>query len=229
MALAEPGPVPAITRRDAYAIQREVAAQRCRAGDRVIGYKIGCIGPAIVAQFGMTGPIRGRLYASERRRSGDVISAAGYTNLAIEGEMALRIGDGGLIIAAYPVIELHDFVFEGPRKTLPELIARNGLNTGVVLPRPTVAKPPQAWSAAATMTIRVNGRSIDSGPLWAFGGGAAAALAWLESSLAEEGLSLDPGDLVLTGTCLGLHPLRPGDTVEVAIDDEVCVACDIAT
>ncbi len=195
----------------------------------MIGYKIGCIGPAIIAQFGMSGPIRGRLFASERGASGDCVAAVGYVNLAIEGEMAVRIGDGGRITAAHPVIELHDFVFPAGQRTLPALIARNGFNTGVIVPNPTHVKPLQDWSAAAAMTILVNGTAIDSGPLWGFAGAAEEALAWLTSSLAEEGLGPGPGDLILTGTRLRLHPVRPGDNVEIAIDGAVCVTCSITS
>ena len=57
-----------------------------------------------------------------------------FANLAIEGEMAARIGADGTISAVFPVIELHHFVFRGARKTLPELVANNGLNGGIVLP-----------------------------------------------------------------------------------------------
>jgi 2-keto-4-pentenoate hydratase len=56
-------------------------------------------------------------------------------NPAIEGEMALRIGVDGEIAAAFPVIELHQFVFRAPRKTLAELVANNGMNAGAVIPQ----------------------------------------------------------------------------------------------
>ena len=50
---------------EAYLLQAEVAKQRCAAGDFVAGYKIGCVGPKIREAFGMSGPIRGKLYSSE--------------------------------------------------------------------------------------------------------------------------------------------------------------------
>jgi 2-keto-4-pentenoate hydratase len=101
----------------AYELQAAVPVLRVAAGDRVIGYKVGCTGPGTVAQFGMAGPIRGYLYESEVRQDGAALAAADFAQLAIEGEMALRIGDHGEIAGAFPVIELHHFVFRGPRKT----------------------------------------------------------------------------------------------------------------
>src|SRR5260221_5735339 len=78
----------------------------------------------------MSGPIHARLFRSEIRNSGEMLQYDAYANLAIEGEMAVRIGTNGGIGAAFPVIELHHFVFRGPRKTLAELVANNGINAG---------------------------------------------------------------------------------------------------
>jgi 2-keto-4-pentenoate hydratase len=62
-AFADPGF--SLTLDDAYTVQMEVARLRCAAGDAVAGYKIGCIGPGVVMQFGMSGPIHARLFRSE--------------------------------------------------------------------------------------------------------------------------------------------------------------------
>src|SRR5919106_5679593 len=80
-----------ITLEEAYAVQMEVARLRCAAGDAVAGYKVGCIGPGMIRQFGMSGPIHARLFRSEIRNSGDTLRYITYANLAIEGEMALRV------------------------------------------------------------------------------------------------------------------------------------------
>jgi 2-keto-4-pentenoate hydratase len=107
-----------LTLDEAYAVQMEVARLRCKAGDAVVGYKVGCIGSGIVEQFGMSGPIHARLFRSEIRNSGETLQYNAYANLAIEGEMAVRIGTNGGIEAAFPVIELHHFVFRGPGRPL---------------------------------------------------------------------------------------------------------------
>jgi 2-keto-4-pentenoate hydratase len=119
---------------DAYELQDAVAALRVSAGDRLVGYKVGCIGAGSMQQFGMAGPIRGCLFESEVRQHCCTVTCNEFANLAIEGEMAVRIGAEGTIAAVFPVIELHHFVFRGTRKTLPELVANNGFNGGVVLP-----------------------------------------------------------------------------------------------
>jgi 2-keto-4-pentenoate hydratase len=211
----------------AYELQRAVSALRVEAGDRVIGYKVGCTGPGTVAQFGMEGPIRGYLYESEVRRTGDTLDVTAFAHLAIEGEMALRIGDDGQIAAAFPVIELHHFVFRGPRKTLAELVANNGLNAGLVLPDEAWLSSRAYVASGVTLSIRVNDRVLGSGDLWPLPGGPTTSLGWLRHHLAEFELALVPGQIVLAGTPLGLYPVEAGDHIAVFIDDEPAAHCSI--
>src|ERR1700728_1129394 len=63
----------------------------------------------------MAGPIRGYLYDSEVHRTGCALDSADFAQPAIEGEMALRIGKDGEIVAAFAVVEVHHFVFRSPR------------------------------------------------------------------------------------------------------------------
>lgn len=213
---------------DAYTMQMEVARLRCASGDAVAGYKVGCIGLGVVEQFGMSGPIHGRVFRSELRASGDTLSASHYANRAIEGEMAVRIGADGRIEVAFPVIELHHFVFRGASKTLAELVANNGINAGAVIPQPLSSTVFVDWVAARVPTVEVNGKPVDSGPLWAMPGGAEEAVRWLSGDLRRFGVSLMPGDIVLTGTPLRLHPVRPGDYVAILIDGTTSVLCNVA-
>ena len=214
-----------LTLDEAYAVQTEVARLRCAAGDAVAGYKVGCVGPGVVEQFGMNGPIHARLFRSEIRNSGETLQYSAYANLAIEGEMAVRIGTNGGIEAAFPVIELHHFVFRGPRKTLTELVANNGIHAGAVISSRHTAMTLDDWIAARTLSVVVNGVTIDAGALWAMRGGAAEAIEWLRDDLGRFGASLKPGDLVLTGTPLGLNPVKAGDHVIVLVDDREYVEC----
>lgn len=221
-------PENSLTLEEAYAVQRFTAGIRCALGDAIIGYKIGCIGATVVEQFGMSGPIHARLFRSEVRNSGEVLEYESYANLAIEGEMAIRIGASGRIEAAFPVIELHHFIFRGRGKTLSELVANNGLNAGIVVPDRKTTFQLESLTSASTLSVVINGEVIETGTLWAMEGDAKAAVDWLQSDLGRYGIRLSPGDIVLAGTPLGLNRLRPGDHVIVAVDGYNCVECFIA-
>jgi 2-keto-4-pentenoate hydratase len=212
---------------DAYALQDAVAALRVSAGDRLAGYKVGCTGSGTVQQFGMEGPIRGCLFASEVRQHGCTLAGNEFANLAIEGEMAVRIGAEGTIAAVFPVIELHHFVFRGGRKTLPELVANNGLNGGVVLPGEDWLQSRDYAERPGELGVWINDRLIAFGALWPMHGGVRASLGWLRAHLAEQDRALLPGQIILTGTPLGLYPVRAGDRVDVRVDGKVGVECVI--
>jgi len=211
----------------AYELQDAVAALRVSAGDRVIGYKVGCTGPGTVQQFGMEGPIRGYLFANEVRRHRETLDLRNFASLAIEGEVALRIGSDDTIAAVFPVIELHHFVFRAPRKTLAELVANNGLSGGFVLPHEAWLSSQDYLERRGTLSVRINGRLIAAGALWPLPGGAGASLGWLRNHLAETGLPLLPGQIILAGTPLGLYPVRSGDHVAVLVDDQIGAECSL--
>jgi len=175
----------------------------------------------------MSGPIHARLFRSEIHHSGQMLRHGAYANLAIEGEMAFRIGANFEIVAAFPVIELHHFVFRAPRKTLAELMANNGINAGAVIPCDLETIPLSHWSNTRRLSVSVNGVTIDAGALWAMPGGPIGALGWLRGDLNRFGETPRPGDLVLAGTPLGLHPVNPGDHIVVAIDDREYVDCRV--
>lgn len=211
---------------EAYHVQTEVARLRVRDGDKIAGFKVGCTSAEIERQFGLRGPIHAVLFESELRRSGARLDASSFANLAIEGEMAARIGEDGRIAAVFPVIELHNFVFRSEPKTLSELIVNNGLNAGVVLPDETGVLDALGQGATPSLSVLVNGTPIDQGALWSLTGGAAASLQWLEANLRRYGGALSPGHLILTGTPLGIHPVGPGDHVEVR-GGSLHVQCDV--
>lgn len=222
---AEPGF--ALDLMSAYVLQDGVSRLRVGAGERVFGYKVGCTGPGTVAQFGMQGPIRGTLFEDEVRHDGDVLDHGSFANLAIEGEMALRIGDDGDIAAAFPIIELHNFVFRAPRKSLSELIANNGLNAGIVAPGAAWLESRTYIDQQAMLSVRINDAVVDAGDLWPLPGGPVASLSWLKRHLVDLGLPLLPGHVVLAGTPLGLYPVQPRDRVAVHVDGQLAVHCSV--
>jgi 2-keto-4-pentenoate hydratase len=206
---------PRLTLDDAYAVQAEVARLRVAEGESVAGYKVGATGPGTRKQFGMDGPVRGFLYDTELYPSGAVLSHAAYANLAVEGELAVRLGDDAEIVRIFPVIELHNYVFRSETPTLQELVANSGLHAGVVLPDAEGAE----WSGEepldGVLRVEINGKTVEEGSMSGVPGGPTGSVRWLRRHLEAHGLTLRPRQLVLTGTPLGLYPVRPGDTVRV--------------
>ena len=212
----------------AYELQDTVTDLRVTEGEDIIGYNVWCTGSGTTGQFGMKGPIRGTLFDSELLRNESEVNFNLFTNLAIEGEMAVTIGANGEIISAFPVIELHNFVFRAPIKTLPELIANNGFNAGVVCPNLTWQGSTQYINQSAQLSVKINSDIIATGDLWPLPQGPYGSIEWLENNLKNWNRSILPGNIILTGTSLDLYPVQPGDKIEVSINNETAVSCKVS-
>jgi len=73
--------------------------------------------------------------------------------------------------------------------------------------------------AAGTLRIEINGHLVEEGPAAGVPGGPSGSLAWLERHLKGYGRALAPGQLILTGTPLGLISVRPGDRIRVLAEN----------
>ncbi len=213
--------------REAYAVQDAVVDLRSAEAEAVIGFKVGCTGPGTTKLFGMAGPIRGTLFDKEIYQSDAELNANDFCNLAVEAEMAIEVDADSNILSVFPVIELHNFVFRAPQKSLSELIANNGLNSGIVLSAKTWQKLPEFYENKLSLSLEINGSEIDSGELWPMEGGPASSLHWLTNHLEDHDLTISPGNIILGGTALSLHKVRAGDCIDVKIDGKKAVSCFI--
>jgi len=165
------------------------------------------------------------LFAKEIHEDSVELNANDFCNLAVEAEMALKVDAGGKILSVFPIIELHNFVFRAPQKSLSELVANNGLNRGIVLSEKTWEQQPDFYDKKLRLSLEINGSEIDSGELWPMEGGPTSSLHWLKNHLADHDLKILPGNIILGGTALGLHKVQPGDRIDVKVDGKKAVNC----
>ena len=214
-----------LTSVQAYALQAEVARLREERGEKVIGYKVGCASEAIQRQLGIHEPIFGRIFDTGCIASGTRLSSAMYAGLAIEGELAVLLGadlpgqslpDGdylSAISAIFPVIELHHYTPPGPWSSCQDLITSNGMHAGFVCADPSAGGP---LAPVQGMSIHINENETDrTARPWTMAG-PATILRWLAGSLDRFGLQLRQGQVILTGSPMGLHPVAPGSRIVVA-------------
>ena len=216
-----------ISNEKAYILQDEVTKLRVRDGEKVAGYKVGCTGPGTTKLFGMDGPIRGTLFDREILTNNAYLDPHLFCNLAVEAEMAMFLGENKEIESVFPIIELHNFVFKASKKSLSELIANNGLNRGLVLSEKSWQRKPEDYDETHSLSLEINGCIIDEGNLWPMLGGPSSSLKWLSEHLRKYDQELSPGTIVLGGTALGLHLVKPGDDIRVKINDQTAVNCSV--
>ena len=222
--------------REAYAVQSEIARLREQRGETIIGYKVGCTSRLIQAQLGVSEPIFGRLFAEECHPSGKRLSAACFANLAVEGELAVRLraelsgpsvtGEDcrASIASTFGVIELHHYILPTAWPRIHWLIASGGLHAGFVRPMANAS----GNGIARSLTVRVNdhvvGEARDAEALVS----PARSLCWLAGRLADVGLRLHPGQVILTGSPLPLFSIDAGSRVVVEAPplESCCVEID---
>lgn len=220
---AEPLELTAI---DAYALQAEIAGLREQRGEPVIGYKVGCTSAAMQRQLGVGEPIFARVFGTGCFPSGVELSHRGFANLAVEAELAVRLDRDvtaqlagrheleSAIESVFPVVELHHYVLSGARPSLAELVAGGGMHAGFVLPDPEISAPPLA--DIESLSLWIDGRRMGAAGGADLSSTVFQSLSWLARKLAEAGLTLARGQIVLTGSLLNLYPVGPGSTVVAA-------------
>jgi 2-keto-4-pentenoate hydratase len=211
----------------AYALQADIARLREQRGEKVIGYKVGCTSRTIQMQLGVKEPIFGRLFDTECHPSGVHLSSARYANLAVEGEMAVRLSQDlpsdapsaeecrEAIALVFPVIELHHYVLPGAWPPGRWLIASNGMHAGFVSAEAETLCFGLANFAHNLLRIRINEVVVEAVEDSASLTCPIESLRWLAGRLAQFGLHLCKGQVILTGSPMQLYPVAPGSRIVV--------------
>ena len=216
-----------LTLDQAYRVQLALIARREGAGERHVGWKVGLTAKPIQEQFRVHEPVFGCLLREGVRSSGHLFNHGELIAPGFENEICMRLGarlagDGvtldaarGAVAACYPALEIietrGDFT-----KDLPLALADNAQQKAIVLGRAT----PLADLDLTTLGVRVeiNGREVATGTGAAVLGNPLRSLVWLAAKLAEFGRSLEPGELVMTGSFTRQFPLAAGDHVRSTFD-----------
>lgn len=226
-----------LTIEEAYAVQRAIAEFRMQRGEQCIGYKVGTLSPTIQRQFGLREPVHGYVWRDEMLASGSRLSCdpfdlAGrrFVNLAIEGEIALRMARGispaisddnfsASIEGWFPVIELHNYVFRGPSPTSQELIAGNAMHAGFV-GAPASVLPLSELAIQTEIKIEVNGKIVESKRVSQIPRGPIGSVRWLSSSLQRQRKALKAYDIILTGSPGRLIPMLASGVIVVSFQNQ---------
>jgi 2-keto-4-pentenoate hydratase len=213
-----------LTAEDAYAVQLINVQRRLAAGARLIGHKIGLTSEAMQTMLGVAEPDYGHLFADTIHPSGGQLSMGLFLQPRVEIEIAFVLRDrltGPGVTAAdvlrctdyvSPSLEVVDSRIADWKITLVDTVADNASCGAVVLgaDRRSVT---DLDLAAVEGSLWCNGELREVGLGGAVLGNPAIAVAWLANKLAEFGTTLEPGHLVMPGSCTRMIPVAAGDHV----------------
>jgi 2-oxopent-4-enoate hydratase len=203
---------PALSVPDAYRIQQANVQRRLELGERIVGHKIGLTAKAMQELFGVNEPDYGHLLDTMMHESGTPLELAELIDPQIEVEPAFVLGKRlqGPKLGIAQVLAATDYVcvcFEvidsriiDWRIRLQDTVADNGSSARVLLGAKRVAPTSLALDTLDT-ELELDGVVVETGNTRAILGHPANGIAWLANHIAEFGVSLEPGHIVLPGTC----------------------------
>ncbi|MFJ8128380.1 2-keto-4-pentenoate hydratase [Streptomyces hydrogenans] len=220
---------PALDMRDGYAVQRELVALLTGAGDRVVGYKAGLTSAPMQELFGVDTPDYGPVLASTVYDDGATTPGDAFIAPKVEAEIVFRLGSPlkgpGVTVAearravaeVMAGLEIVDSRIEDWRIRLADTVADLASNGAVVL-GPPVVLPEDCDVRLIGMAFSRNGELVASGAGAAALGDPAAVVAWLANVLGEHGVTLEAGQLIMTGALHAAVAMRPGDRFVAEFD-----------
>ncbi len=208
---------------DAYKISLAFLDKRVADGERVIGKKIGVTSKPVQNMLNVHQPDFGFLTDAMHVANGATVEiAAGLIAPRAEAEIAFILdrdikGPGVTmedVLAAtrciVPCFEIVDSRIADWKIKIVDTVADNA-SCGVFVLGEAQANPHDFDLAALKVTVMKNGEKLSEGLGAAVQGSPLAAVAWLANTLGAYGVTLDAGDIVLSGSLVPLEPAKPGD------------------
>ncbi len=226
---------PAIDVVDAYEIQLINVRRKIAGGARVRGHKVGLSSPVMQQMMGVDEPDYGHLLDAMVLGQDAPIPAGRYCYPRIEVEIGYVLGSAlpgadcteADVLAAteyiVPSLELIDSRVRDWRIKLADTIADNASSAGVILGEARRAPAELATKGVDLADIEAvlyrDGSTDGEGEVEVARGNTSAVLgnptasvAWLARKVADFGVKLEAGHLILPGSCTRAIDARPGTT-----------------
>ena len=213
-----------ISNEEALFIQSNVTKLRKKRGEKIIGYKIGCVSKNTQKKMGFIEPAWGNLWDSELHSNEAILNKKNYSNPAMEAEFGVILSrDVKPELASFnyildsiesicPLIEIHNLIFYGNEPYGAELLANNAIHAGIVLGRKT--KFP-INKTETDLKLIYDKKIIDTwvNKIWPFD--MLSEVEWLIKKQAKINNYLKKGDLILTGAYSFPVPINDSELIEV--------------
>jgi 2-keto-4-pentenoate hydratase len=207
---------------DAYEIQLLNIRHRLAAGAGVRGHKVGLSSKAMQDMMNVDEPDYGHLLTDMEVFEDEPVPAGQYCFPRVEVEVAFILGEtlpgvgcteeDVLRATEYvaPSIELIDSRIADWNIKISDTIADNASSAGFVLGPERVDPGSVDLRAIDAMLIR-NGEKVAEGRSDAVLGNPVTAVAWLANRVADFGVTLEAGHVILPGSVHRAIDVRPGD------------------
>ena len=219
---------PNLTIEQAYEISLRFLANRLNAGEKIIGKKIGVTSAAVMDMLGVRQPDFG--FMTDAMRHDDVMAISGsLIQPRAEGEIAFLLkkhlqGPGltnadvlAATEAVMPCFEVVDSRIKDWQIKIQDTVADNASCGWFALNEAAAISPNAVDLINCEMTVCKNGEVISTGTGAAAMGNPVNCITWLANTLGTFGITLEKGDVVLSGSLVPLEPVTAGDEMSLQI------------
>lgn len=222
--------VPDATIDDGYAVQQLVATSSNAAGRRLVGRKIGLTSPVVQRQMNVDTPDFGELYADMGFGDEQTVPYSRLIQPKVEAEVAFVLGrdlpDRPVIISdvlratdfVVAAIEIVDSRITNWDISIFDTVADNASSGLFVLGGAPRSLRDIEDLRLAEMSMTCDGVELSSGNGADCLGHPANAVVWLANTLAERGVPLRAGEVILSGSLGKLVSAERGRTYEATIN-----------
>ena len=225
----------AIDLSNAYAIQAAFVQGLAPVHGRRVGYKIGLTSKRMQQMCNIDHPVAGVVLHKRLHASGVRLTVSELVRMGIEFEICVRLGRAleprdqpyGMedvataVDAVAPAVEVIDDRNSPYPLDMLSLVADNAWNEGIVLGAWRTSWPDLA---AARGVVVLNGEAIDEGHGCDVLGHPFEPLRWLANHLSAQGETLQPGEIVSTGSLVTTRFPKAGEQYRFTVEGVGAVA-----
>lgn len=208
---------------DSYEIQLLQIRQRLADGAVIKGHKVGLTAAAVQRQLGVNQPDYGHLLDDMFYLEHQPIPAGRFLQAKIEPEIGFVLekplkGPGvtvadaiGAVGYVLPALEIVDSRIRDWKISIADTIADNASSGAVVLG----SRPARLEDIDLRLTgcvLYQNAKVVATGAGGAVLGSPINSLVWLANTVGALGITLEPGHVVLPGSCTPMVPVAAGDS-----------------
>lgn len=233
---------PGLTMADAYAIQHAWVDMKIAAGNPVKGYKIGLTSRAMQMAVGIDEPDHGVLLQDMFFEDGSTIPTGRFIAPRLEVELAFILGERlqgpGLtrfdvldatryVTPALEIIDARAFMSDpenGYKRTVLDTISDNAANAGIVMGGRPV-RPNDVDLRWVGAILNQNGVIEETGIAAGVLNHPANSVAWLANRLASYGITLEAGQVILSGSFTRPVFVHAGDTLSADYGPLGSISC----
>ncbi len=219
---------PDMTIEDAYQVSLRFLERRTSAGEKVIGKKIGVTSKAVMDMLDVRQPDFGFM-TDAMRYDGEMPISSTLIQPRAEGELAFVLkkdltGPGvtnadvlAATEAVLPCFEVVDSRIDDWKIKIQDTVSDNASCGLFTVNEAAAIDPRKIDLATCGMVVSKNGKMISNGAGAAAMGSPVNCVAWLANTLGQFGITLNAGDIILSGSLVPLEPVTAGDVMTVRV------------